>query len=140
MLVATTFARYDMNTRLLMAVSAFIMGLAGTTLSFLPKETANYFGLSASNSIVLQICGALYLGFAFLNYTAKANLIGGIYSKPVAVANFVHFLVGGLALLKQAFKDTSIAYIWIPAAIYLTFAILFGYVFLFNPIMKTKSF
>src|SRR4051794_40366710 len=121
-----------MNTRLLMTVSASILGLAGITLSFLPQEISRLCGLSESSSIVLQISGALYFSFAVLNWTAKGNLIGGIYSKPVAVANFTHFLVGGLALIKQALKDTSTSYIWIPAVIYLAFAILFGYVFLFN--------
>jgi hypothetical protein len=128
-----------MDTKLLMAVSASILGLAGIALSFLPQEVASYCGVPESSAIVLQICGALYFGFATLNWTAKGNLIGGIYSKPVAVANFTHFLVGGLALLKHAFKDTGLTYIWIAAVIYMTLAILFGYVFLFNPILKTKS-
>ncbi|MCW3112208.1 MAG: hypothetical protein JWR18_604 [Segetibacter sp.] len=127
-----------MNTKLLMAVSAFVLGVAGIALSFLPQEVATFCGLHESNSIVLQISGALYLGFAVLNRTAKGNLIGGIYSKPVAIANFAHFLIGGLALLKPATKGTGISYIWIPTVIYLAFAILFGYVFLFNPLLKTK--
>jgi hypothetical protein len=127
-----------MNTRLLMAVSACILGLAGLALSFLPQEIARLCGLPESNAIVLQISGALYCGFAFLNWTAKGNLPGGIYSKPVAVANFTHFVVGGLALVKQGLKDPGTSYIWISVVIYLTFAILFGYVFLFNPVLKSK--
>jgi hypothetical protein len=128
-----------MNTRLLMAVSAIILGLAGITLSFLPEEAARLSGLPEGNSIILQLTGALYFGFAILNWTAKGNLIGGIYSKPVAVANFAHFLIGGLALIKLALKDLSTSYIWTPAIIYLIFAVLFGYVFLNNPVLKSKA-
>jgi hypothetical protein len=116
-----------------MAVSASILAIVAIALSFLPQEVASYFGLPESASIVLQMAGALYVGFAMLNWMAKANLIGSIYSKPVAAANFGHFLVGGLALLKHAFKHAGIPYLWMAALIYLTFAILFGYVFLFNP-------
>jgi hypothetical protein len=86
---------------------------------------------------VLQISGALYFGFAILNWTAKENLIGGIYSKPVAVGNFAHFLIGGLALAKLVFKDMSLTYL-LPAIIYSIFAILFGYVFFMNPVSKNK--
>jgi hypothetical protein len=128
-----------MNTRLLMAVSAIFLGIAGVTLSFLHEEAARQCGLPESNSIILQLTGALYFGFALLNWTAKGNLIGGIYSKPVAVANFAHFLVGGLALIKLALKDISNSFIWTPAIIYLIFAVLFGYVFLNNPVLKNKT-
>jgi hypothetical protein len=128
-----------MNTKLLMAVSASFLGLVGIALSFLPQEVANYCGLPQSSSIVLQVCGSLYFGFATLNWMAKGNLIGGIYSKPVAVANFAHFLIGGLALLKYTFPATITSYMWIPVVVYLAFAILFGYVLLFNPVPNTKA-
>jgi hypothetical protein len=121
-----------------MAASATFLGLVGIALSFLPQEVAAYCGLPESNSILLQVSGSLYFGFAVLNWMAKGNLIGGIYSKPVAVANFAHFLVGGLALLKYSFRHTGVSYIWIPVVIYLVFAILFGYVFFFNPIPNTR--
>lgn len=115
-----------MNTKLLMIASAFLLGLVGITLSFLPQEVAKYFFLPEGSSIVLQLCGALYLGFGILNWMAKGNLIGGIYSKPVAVANFGHFLLAGIALLK--YNHTGISYIGIAAVIYLMFALFFGYI------------
>jgi len=46
------------------------------------------------------LLGALYVDFAMLNWMVKGSLIGNIYNRPVAVANFTHFLVGGLALAK----------------------------------------
>ena len=122
-----------------MTVSASVLGFVGIVLSFLPQEIAAYFGLPESSSILLQLCGALYFGFAVLNWMAKGNLVGGIYSKPVAVANFAHFLVGGLALLKYNFRQSETSYTWIPAAIYLLFALLFGYVFFVNPVAARKG-
>ena len=119
-----------MNTKLLMTISAFILGIVGIILSFLPLEVSKYLEMVGTNSIILQILGALYFGFAMLNWTAKANLIGGIYSRPVAIGNFTHFFIGGLALAKLSFKNLSLTYILITTITYSIFAILFGYVLL----------
>jgi len=129
----------SMNTKLLMTISAVILGIAGIILSFLPVEVSKYLEMTGTNSIILQILGALYFGFAMLNWTAKANLIGGIYSRPVAIGNFAHFLIGALALAKVAFKNMNLTYILIAMITYLIFAILFGYVLFTNPISKNKS-
>jgi hypothetical protein len=96
-------------------------------------------GSGVSDSIILQIAGALYFGFAMINWTAKGNLIGGIYSRPVAIGNFAHFLIGALALIKLSFKTPAPHFVWIAAIIYSIFALLFGYVFFTNPVMKNKS-
>jgi hypothetical protein len=127
-----------MNTKLLMTLSAAALGVTGILLSFFPGETAAYLGITKNASIILQILGALYFGFAILNWTAKANLIGGIYSRPVAIGNFTHFMIGGLALLKSVSKNTDLTYLWIAAFIYAIFAILFGYVMFNNPVTKQR--
>ena len=31
---------------------------------------------------------------------AKESLIGGIYNRPIAIGNFMHFAVGAMALIK----------------------------------------
>jgi drug/metabolite transporter (DMT)-like permease len=120
-----------------MTASAAVLGIAGIVLIFLPQEFANLFNL-AGTEIILQVLGALYFGFAMLNWAARANLIGGIYSRPVAIGNLTHFAIGGLALVKLAFHHHSPSYIWI-AIVYSVFAILFGYVFYTSPAMKNKS-
>ena len=123
-----------------MIISASVLGAAGIMLTFLPQEVSGYLGIAGAGSIILQILGSLYFGFAILNWTAKANLIGGIYSKPVAIGNFTHFLIGGLALAKLAFRNIGISYLLIAAIIYLIFAILFGFVLYNNPVLKNKTF
>jgi hypothetical protein len=128
-----------MNTRLLMIACAVVMGVIGLSLTFFPVEFASYFRMPGSNNLILQILGALYFGFALLNWTARANLIGGIYSKPVAIGNFTHFLIGGLALVKFASHNIELAYGWIPVILYSVFALCFGYVSFTNPVLKNKS-
>jgi hypothetical protein len=128
-----------MNTKLLMSSSAVVMGIAGIILSFFPQETAGFFKMADINIIILQLLGGLYFGFAILNWAAKANLIGGIYSRPVAMGNFTHFVIGGLALLKFATRNTTTTSVWIAVILYLVFAILFGIVLFTSPVMKKKT-
>jgi len=71
-----------MNTKLVMTLSAVLLGLAGIALTFLPAEILTSLALSPSKSLefLLQIIGALYFGFAMLNWMTKASLIGGFIS------------------------------------------------------------
>ena len=120
-----------MKTKGLMLASALFMELLGLLLLFLPNELSQYMGGEAQHALlplVFQLLGALYLGFAILNFMARGNLIGGIYSRPVAIGNFMHFAVGGISLLKMAFGPNPPAVLWGITAAYVLFAVLFGLV------------
>jgi Na+-driven multidrug efflux pump len=124
----------QMNTKLLMAASALFMAIAGVLFSFLPHEILAFSDSPVNDfvALVFQLTGALYFGFAILNWMAKNNLIGGIYSRPLALGNFLHFVAGGLALLKGAMANGNTE-IWVLAAVYLVFAALFGLVTFTHP-------
>ena len=120
-----------MNTKSLMNLSAIILALIGISLLFLPKEILDYLELSVSDTLelLMQIIGSLYFAFAMLNWMSKGSLIGGIYGRPIAMANLTHFVIGGLALIKGILANPSFSYvIWLIAIIYSIFAILFGIV------------
>jgi len=127
-----------MNTKYLMMASAVVMCIAGIATSFFPQEILNSTGLSSANGtvILLQITGALYFGFAMMNWMAKTVLIGGIYSKPLAMGNFMHFVIGALALLKITFSSQALMYVSIATIVYTVFAILFGIVTFTSPAKK----
>jgi hypothetical protein len=125
-----------MKTKLLMTSSALFFGIIGILLSFLPNEIAEY--LSVEPSIItilfLQILGAIYLGFGILNWTAKGTLIGGIYNKPIALGNLMHFIVGAITLVKViSHVQTHTEIIIFLTVFYVIFALLFVYVFKTNP-------
>jgi hypothetical protein len=123
-----------MNTKLLMSISAVLLGIAGIALIFFPGEIQTLMpGKVASDTLLLQILGSLYFAFAMLNWMARGNLIGGIYSRPVAIANLTHFVIAGLTLLK-ATGDNHFMGIWVGGLIYLTLAILFGIVVYTHPV------
>ena len=125
-----------MNTKIVMISSCIFLGALGITFTFIPDEIIS--GLSVTPNPIsilsLQLLGALYLGFAMLNWMAKGSLIGGIYNKPIAIGNFMHFAVGALALIKIITKIHTHSEIVISlTVVYSVFAILFGYVFRTNP-------
>jgi len=119
-----------MNTKSLMTLSAMILALIGISLIFLPNEILDYLELSVSETLqlLMQIIGSLYFAFAILNWMSKGSLIGGIYGRPIAMANLTHFVIAGLALIKGIFANPSLSYvIWSFAIIYSIFAIFFGF-------------
>ena len=126
-----------MNTKPLMITSATVMGMTGIVLSFMPHEVLGYFGSDpgAINPLILQLMGALYFSFAMVNWTSKANLIGGIYGRPIAIGNLTHFTIGALALSK-AYLASRVTVIIVPTVLYIIFAVLFGIVFFTHPVKK----
>ena len=130
-----------MNTKPLMTLNAIILALIGISLIFLPKEILDYFELSASDTLelLMQITGSLYFAFAMLNWMSKGSIIGGIYGRPIAIANLTHFVIAGLSLIKGIMANTGLSYvIWSIAIAYSIFAILFGIVAFKHPVSKNK--
>lgn len=124
-----------------MSSSALFMGLLGLSISFLPQEILRCAGIEPAvlPSLLLQILGALMMGFAMINWMAKDILIGGIYSRPVAVGNFMHFVVGAFAMSKGALKSPDMMLLWAAMVIYGTFAVLFGMVLFTHPLIQEKK-
>jgi len=127
-----------LHTKALMLSSAIFMAALGllTTLSpesFLAPAPA---ATQTIALLLIQAAGALYLGFAMLNWMAKDNLIGGIYSRPVALGNLLHFFAVAMALLRLVTHTHTgkTPAILVVTAIYVAFAIWFGLVVFTNPL------
>lgn len=119
-----------------MISSCIFLGALGITFTFIPDEIILSLSVTPNpiSTLSLQLLGALYLGFAMLNWMAKGSLIGGIYNRPIAIGNFMHFAVGALALIKIITKiHTHSEIVILLTSVYSIFAILFGYVFRTNP-------
>lgn len=127
-----------MNTKLVMTMSAIVMVFAGVALTFLPQEISALLSFNSGSFpgyVMLQVLGALYFSFGMINWTAKANLIGGIYGRPIAIGNLCHFTIGGLALLKAYFNHHEI--MMIPfAIIYVIMGVMFGIIFFRHPVQE----
>ncbi len=119
-----------MHTKILMNLSAIWLALLGLIASFAPNEVLVHFGAAPDRhtGVFLQVLGAAYLGFAMMNWMAREVLIGGIYSRPLAMGNMVHFLVAGLALVKGG--------LIVVALVYGIFAVWFGMVVFRHPLKE----
>jgi hypothetical protein len=123
-----------MNTKLLMTAASLVLGITGIALSFLPQEISLLLHAHTTTTltIILQLLGALYFGFAMLNWMAKDSALGGIYGRPIIVGNVTHFVVGAFALLKVLSQNQEMV-ILIVAIVYAVFAVMFSLVMYRNP-------
>jgi len=129
-----------MHTRLLMIASALFMAILGLATSFAPMEVLSVHGSTPDNAtlLLIQMMGALYLGFAILNWTARGVVIGGIYSRPLALGNFLHFAMVGMMLTKAAIVHAAIP-LAISAFVFSFFAIWFGIVLFRSPVSELND-
>jgi hypothetical protein len=129
-----------MNTKLIMSSTAILLAAIGISLIFAPDNVISVLGMNNSKelSLILQLLGGAYYAFAMLNWMAKGALIGGIYNRPIAVANLSHFLIGGLALTKAALSNPHIPLILcVIAGFYMVTAFVFGILLSRHPITTT---
>ena len=128
----------EMKSRYLMIASSIVTGFLGLIASFFPQEILDNVGLSPTDTLtlLLQVTGALYVGFAVMNMMAKTVLIGGIYARPLAMGNFAHFMIAAIALIKAAMNNSLSPYLWIASFMYSILAVLFGIVLFSQPHKK----
>ena len=124
----------NLQTKALMMISALFMAAAGVGLSFMPQEFLTHIKNPADGFAVavVEVLGAMYLGFAMLNWTAKGILIGGIYARPVALGNLMHFAVAATILVKRMPESAPPVMLGI-AGTYVVLAIWFGLVLFTHP-------
>lgn len=110
-----------------MMASSLCLGLAGLFAMFAPEELLKIMSLPQTSplSVLIQLMGALYLSFALMNWTAKDNIIGGVYLRPISIANFAHFIIGALALIKYQLSNAVNGFLLTVLIIYVVFAIIF---------------
>ncbi len=116
-----------MNTKMLMTSSSLFLALAGVFLLFVPDVLLSTLGVSvtAQAAVLVQMLGALYFSFALMNWTAKDSAIGGIYARPVSLANFSHFFSGTLLLIKFLFSNPFSFPMLLVTLLYAVFAVIF---------------
>jgi hypothetical protein len=127
-------------SKILMSASALVLALLGLPCIFAPDLVLVRLAGTATPAagLLVQITGALYLGFAAINWMGKNSLIGGIYGRPVAIGNLMHFLVAALALLKAAPSQPD-PLAWPVAVLYGLLAAAFGFIVFRNPVRSSDS-
>jgi hypothetical protein len=103
--------------------SALALAVAGMLLLFAADEILPRLvpGLQAEAAWCGQSLGAAWLGIAALNWLSKGSVLGGIYGRPVVMANAVLYFVTTMVLLRAPFAGAALA-----AAVAGTFSLLYG--------------
>ena len=124
-----------MGARALMTASVVYLGLAGLGATFLPDELLVHVRQPAAPVLKLfvQAVGALNLGFAMLNWMSRGTTLGGIYGRPVVMANLLHFAMIALVLIRWAAAGAPPG-ITVLAVIYGIFAAWFAVVLFGDPV------
>jgi hypothetical protein len=116
-----------MKTKILMTSSCLIFGILGISALFMPDRVLSAFGINTTDasSLLVQLMGTLFFAFALMNWTVKDGVIGGIYQRPVSLANFAHFFAGALTALKYLLSHSASPLIVGIAVIYAAYAVMF---------------
>ena len=112
----------SVTSTLISRTSAILLGLAGAALLFaadavLPRLVP---GFPAGGSWLGQLLGAAWLGVAALNWLSQGAILGGIYGRPVVLANAAVHFISALVLLKAAQGagfDRTLLLLALPAAV-----------------------
>ena len=127
------------HTRWGMTISALWLAAAGATLLFAPDEVSEMLMPAASNATVLvKVLGAALLGFAAMNWTARASALGGIYGRAVVVGNHMHLMIGSLLLVTSESTAERLAAYWAFTGLYVAGAIFFTYLMFFSSGLKAS--
>lgn len=125
-----------MLRKTIMTASSLTLGIFGVMLSFAPNYLwySQNIKVTVTALVITQILGALYFSFAILNWLAKGSMLGGIYNRPIILANFTHYIMGCLSLLKGPLLNSDGSYqIYLLVLLYSTFSISFGFMLITNP-------
>src|SRR2546430_1696217 len=119
-----------MKTRALMSASAIFLGILAIAALFAPEEILKEAAVPSSPFLppLVQLCAALLLGFAMINWMAKGSRVGGIYNRPIAMGNIIHFAVGAITLDRFALRGHESWPVIVLCVVYTVFAIGFGVV------------
>jgi len=90
--------------------SALLLGGLGLALLLAPAGVADLFGWRGGSALS-GLAAAGLLSVAALDWMGRGAIYGGIYGRPIVVANLMMSLTGGLGLLDAQLRSPG-AYPW----------------------------
>ena len=107
--------------------SALWLGVAGFALLFapdavLPRLIAGY---PSSGLWLGQLLGAAWLGLAALNWINRRLILGGVFGRPIVLANAIHYFISAMVLIRAVIRqpEASVELAAVPA---ITLAVAYG--------------
>lgn len=83
-----------------------------------------------------QLLGAAWLGVAALNWWSRTTILGGIYGRPVVLANLAIYFIGALVMLSAARRAKLPGAVWMAVALAVVLAVAYGWLLWRGPLPK----
>lgn len=115
--------------------SAGLLFLGGAALLFAPDAVLPRLvpGFPAGGEWLGQLLAAALLGLAALDWLSRSTLLGGIYGRPVVLANTAFYFIAAMVLLRHAVGRDVPAALWIVAVPVALLAGVYGWLLLRGP-------
>lgn len=108
-----------MSTRFLATVSAVLLGAAGVALLFAADDLLA--SLAGTNDRIVvamaQLLGGAWMGLAWATWLTRGTPQGGIYGRPIVLANATLYFVSALVCARGAAGSTSMLAVAIVAGV-----------------------
>ena len=113
-----------MGKALLTASAAFLF-LMGAVLNFGPGEAAAAADRPGADPLPYQLLAGALLGVGVLNWFSRERPFGGIYGRPLGIANVLLFVAGAFALGRTVIDADAPPALWALFVVYAAFAVAF---------------
>jgi hypothetical protein len=119
----------------LSGLSAAVLLLGGAVLLFAPDAVLPVLapGFPPAAAWLGQLLGAAWLGVAALNWLQRGVVLGGIYGRPVVLANLALYFISAASLLRALLAGTAPAALWLAVALAGMLAAAYGALLLRGP-------
>jgi hypothetical protein len=96
-----------------MTATAACFGIVGGGLLFFPDVAASSMGLGTSAELGLQLFAGGLFAIAGLDWVGRGAIYGGIYGRPIVVANFGFGLITSTTLLSATLDGRLPTVAWL---------------------------
>lgn len=125
-------------------ISAGVLLLGGLGLLFVSDALlpALIPGFPPSAAWLGQLLAAPWLGIAALNWLQRSALLGGIYGRPIVLANLALYFISALSLLRALLGHAAPPTLWVLLVSFAALAAAYGALMLrgpFDPLQRPAS-
>lgn len=81
-----------------------------------------------------ELIGAGWLALAALNWLSRDSVLGGIYGRPIVIANVALYFITAMVLLRVAVEGGGPGMLWVVGGATLLLAGIYGWLLLRGPV------
>lgn len=106
--------------------AAIVLSIVGIVTLFAPEVLLTHIlGTMDAPHPLISMLGGLMFAFGYMNWMGRNAILGGIYGKPMVMANLVHGLVGTTSLWDVVTPEAPLL-AWGLLAFYVWYTVSYG--------------